>query len=372
VAAVGVDLPGVAERLDARAAMQSSAPMASLARPDDLAVVGSSGGTTGVPKGSCRSFVAYSAMAHAPSPPDRRQLINGPLAYLSQVLVDMTLLGGGTVVLEQSFDAAGTLATVERERITDLVLVEPQLFEMMDHPDVARRDLSSLRTITHIGASAPPLLRRRARERLGPVIAHTYGASEMGVVSSLGAAEHDLAVPELFNCAGRIRANVEVQFRRMDGGLADGAEPGVIEVRSAAMASGYRNRPDEAFRDGWYRTGDLGFRDEAGYLHVLGRAADIAWTDGSMISPTLVEETLCQLEGVRYASVVVDHAIGHWIALVVPWPGSSIETTQCRAAIAVRWGLASAAKMVIATVERVPLTEQGKPDRVAICQLGTR
>jgi fatty-acyl-CoA synthase len=202
VAAVGVDLPGVAERLDARAAMQSSAPMASLARPDDLAVVGSSGGTTGVPKGSCRSFVAYSAMAHAPSPPDRRQLINGPLAYLSQVLVDMTLLGGGTVVLEQSFDAAGTLATVERERITDLFLVEPQLFEMMDHPDVARRDLSSLRTITHIGASAPPLLRRRARERLGPVIAHTYGASEMGVVSSLGAAEHDLAVPELFSSAG--------------------------------------------------------------------------------------------------------------------------------------------------------------------------
>lgn len=49
----------------------------------------------------------------------------------------------------------------------------------MDHPDVARRDLSSLRCLTHVGASAPPTLRRQARARLGPVVAHTYGASEM-------------------------------------------------------------------------------------------------------------------------------------------------------------------------------------------------
>ena len=134
-------------------------------------------------------------MVNVPSPPGRRQLINGHLAYLSQVLVDVTLLGGGCVVLRDAFDAADTLETIESERITDLFLVEPQLFDVMDHPDVYRRDLSSLRTLSHVGASAPSTLRRRARHRLGPVIAHTYGASEQGMVSALSPREHDPARP---------------------------------------------------------------------------------------------------------------------------------------------------------------------------------
>ena len=181
----------------------------------------SSGGTTGVPKGSCRSFAAYGAMVVNPSPADRRQLVNGKLAYLSQVLVDTTLLGGGTVVLRDFFDADDTLAAIEDERITDLFLVEPQLFELMDHPDVDSTDLSSLRAVVHIGASAPPTLRRRARERLGPVVAHTYGASEIGIVSALSPAEHDPAHPERFTCAGRIHPGVDVRFRRPDGTLAE-------------------------------------------------------------------------------------------------------------------------------------------------------
>ena len=84
-------------------------------------------------------------------------------------------------MLRDGFDAADTLATIERERITELFLMEPRIFELMDHPDVVRRDLSSLRQLVHAGASAPPVL----RQRLGPVIAHTYGASDMGLVSQL-------------------------------------------------------------------------------------------------------------------------------------------------------------------------------------------
>jgi hypothetical protein len=78
-----------------------------------------------------------------PSPADRRQLVNGKLAYFSQVLVDTTLLGGGTVILHDPFDADDT-------------------------PDLDSTDLSSLRAVVHIGASAPPTLRRHARERPGP------------------------------------------------------------------------------------------------------------------------------------------------------------------------------------------------------------
>ena len=372
VAAVGTDLPGASLRIDELARARSSAPMASLARPDDMAVIVSSGGTTGVPKGSWRTFAAYTAMVSAPSPADRRQLVNGHLAYLSQVLVDVTLLGGGSVVLENACEPADTLAQIEAERITDLFLVEPQLFEVMDHPDLARRDLSSLRSLTHIGASAPPTLRRRARERLGAVLAHTYGASEMGLVSILPPGEYDPDRPERLTCAGRILPGVEVRFRRDDGTLAGPGETGSIEVRSPAMAGGYRHRSAQqavAFQDGWYRSGDLGFLDAEGYLHVLGRAVDIGHVDGIMVSPTLVEETLCRLPDVRYAVTVVDQESGTWIAAVVPWSGSAVDPATCLAAMATQHGLMAA---VVVPVARVPLTEQGKPDREAIRQLGRK
>ena len=246
-------------RLDELASEQDPAPMESRARPSDLAVVVSSGGTTGVPKGSVRDFGSYTPMVAVPSPATRRQLANGKLAYLTQALVDTTLLGGGTVILQSAFHPAATLAAIEAERVTHLFLVEPQLFDLMDHPDVTQRDLSSLSVLTHIGAAAAPVLRMRARERLGPVIAHTYGASEMGLVSALTPPEHDLAHPDRFTCAGRVLPGVEVRFRSPDGALDERA--GAIEVRSPAMAAGYLRRPVEQatnFVDGWYRTGDLG------------------------------------------------------------------------------------------------------------------
>ena len=141
------------------------------------------------------------------------------------------------------------------------------------------------------------------------------------------------------------------------------------------MAGGYHNNPARqaaAFHDGWYRSGDLGLLDPDGYLHILGRAVDISWIDGVMVSPTVVEDTLCRLSTVRYAVVVVDEETGSWIAAVVPWPGSSVDSLQCRDAVAVRYGAAVAASVVVVPLERVPLTEQGKPDRVAIQQLGRK
>lgn len=369
LAAVGGDMANAALRLDELAAVQPDGPFASRARPDDLAVIISSGGTTGVPKGSRRHFAAYTALVGMPSPTSRRQLVNGRLAYLSQVLVDVTLLGGGCVVLQDVFAPASTLAAIEAERITDLFLVEPQLFALMDHPDVARRDLSSLRSLNHIGASAPAVLRLRARERLGPVLAHTYGASEMGLVSLLPAAEHDPRHPDRFSCAGRILPSVAVRFRRADGSLAPAGDTGVIEVRSPGMAQGYRNRPEQeaaAFRDGWYETGDLGYLDAAGFLHIQDRASDMVPAgNGRMVGPAQLQDTLCRLPGVRYAVVVPGDQPGHWVAAVASWPGVSLDIAACHAAVWFAHDVPASVFMVV-PCQSIPLTEQGKPDRAAI------
>ncbi|SAL11191.1 AMP-dependent synthetase/ligase [Caballeronia peredens] len=358
-------------RLDERARTQSDAPMPGRAHADDLAVVVCSGGTTGLPKASCRSFAAYSGMVKAASDTKRRQLVNGALAYLSQVLVDMTLAGGGTVVLADRYDAASTLETIEAERITDMLLVEPQLFETMDHPDVARRDLSSLRSIAHVGGSAPAVLRGRAMKRLGPVLTHMYGASEAGLVSVLPASEAS-ARADLLSSAGRVRAGVDVRVRCSDGSLAHDGEAGSIEVKSAAVAAGYRNQPDEQakkFVDGWCLMGDIGYIDAEGYLHILGRAADVAQIDGLIIGPTQIEDVLCSLPDVRYA--VAFAAIGAsdgraWTVAVEPWHGRMIDVERCTRVLSACFGACVANALRVAVFERVPLTEQGKPDRVTI------
>lgn len=371
LATVGMAIDG-AVRLDHLAARKSDAPLSCAARPDDLGVIVSSGGTTGVPHGSWRSFAGYGALIAAPSPPHRRQLVNGPLAYLSQTLVDATLLAGGSVVLRDGFDVADTLATIERERITHLFLVEPQLFELMDHPDLPRRDLSSLRQLVHVGASAPPVLRRRAWDRLGPVLAHTYGASDMGLVSMLPPAKCDPARPETFSSAGHVLPGVTLRLHRADGRLAGVDEAGIVEIQSPAMAAGYRNRlreEAEAFRDGWFRSGDLARRDASGELHILGRAADAIEVHGVVVLPTMIEETLCRLPCIRYAAVVAKPRARCWVAAVVAWPGQTFDPAACRRALTAAHGDAVAQAVAWLPVSRVPLSEQGKPDRAAILRL---
>jgi fatty-acyl-CoA synthase len=357
--------------LDELASGQDTARMASRALQGDFAVVVSSGGTTGVPKGSVRDFSSYTRMVAVPSPVTRRQLANGKLAYLTQALVDTTLLGGGTVILQSTFQPASTLAAIETERVTHLFLVEPQLFDLMDHPDVTQYDLSSLSVLTHIGAAAPPVLRVRARERLGPVIAHTYGASEMGLVSALAPPEHDLAYPDRFTCAGRVLPGVEVRFRSPDGALDERA--GAIEVRSPAMASGYLRRPVEQamnFIDGWYRTGDLGGLDEDSYLHIHGRVVDCAEIDGRLVTPAALQDLLCRRLDVRYAVIVLDPDTATRIAAVVSWPGRTVDTAGCLDTITGAFGPSVASTVVVLPVDWIPLTEQGKPNRPQIRRLG--
>jgi fatty-acyl-CoA synthase len=181
--------------------------------------------------------------------------------------------------------------------------------------------------------------------------------------------------PESFTSAGRIQPGVDVRFRRVDGRLVDSGETGVVEVRSPAMATGYRNNPalsSRSFHEGWYHTGDLGRLDGDGLLHILGRAVDAQEINGTLITPTEIEEALCQHPSIRYAVVIRDADEHVTIAAVTAWAGLSIEDRICRQAIKDRFGAAAVASLLIVPVERVPLTEQGKPDRAAIKQLARR
>jgi acyl-coenzyme A synthetase/AMP-(fatty) acid ligase len=340
-------------------------PLHSLARDKDLAVVISSGGSTGVPKGSCRDFRSYTYAVSAVSGIERRQLVNGPLAYLSQILVDVTLLNGGYVVLRDRFDAADTLSQIEQQKITDLFLVEPQLFELMDHSDVPSTDLSPLRRLVHIGGSAPAALRKRASAKLGKCLMHTYGASEMGVVSGLSPEQYIHA----FASSGHLMSDVAIRFRGEDGNLTDRWTPGVIEVNAPGMAQGYRNRPDltrKAFDGGWYQSGDLGYLDEDGRLQIMGRASEIERVEGKWVTPTAMEDALCEQPSVRYAVVLADLAQKRRVAALELNGGCSLDVRKYNSVLEQMFSDETANSVQFIAYERIPRTEQGKPDRARI------
>src|ERR1700759_339624 len=324
-----------------------------------------SGGTTGQSKLSRRTFAGWERLVDVGPMRDRRQLVCTSFAYVAQVLVDQVLMGDGTVILRERFDAREVLAPIEPERITHLALVEPLLVELVDHPDFVTRDLSSLVAISHIGADAAPALRRRLLRRAGPILAHPYGASEAGMVSALAAPEYSLTHPERLATAGAPLPGVDVRIERVDGTEAPCGEEGFITVSSPQVADGYdgAGAPGSFRRDGRYFTGDLGFLDGDGYLHVRGRAADQRQVAGRWVMPVDVQEALCGHADVRYAVAVP--MPGGFGAAVVLAPGADANAESLRAFVRLAHGAHLVPKQITA-MHRVPVTEQGKPDRARI------
>jgi fatty-acyl-CoA synthase len=355
--------------LGAEAAAQPDGAFSGRARPDDLAVLIASGGTTGGSKASMRSFEAYAALLGDVVDPERRLLTCSAFAYVSQVLIAQTLLGGGSVTLRDRFHPAELLRVIETERITQLSLVEPLLAEFADHPDLPAADLSSLRRVSHIGAAAPASFRRRLLARLGSVLVNTYGASEAGMVSVLAAPDYGLDHPERLGTAGRPRPGVEVRTVA-DGSEVAPGEPGIIEVRLAGMSSGYIGRPgDPAFHDGWYTTGDLGVLDADGFLHVRGRAADARDVDGTTVVPLDLEEAACAHPDVAYAvALPVAQGPGVFGTLVLRSRGSGVSDGEVRDHLLARVAPEAAVGPVV-VVDHLPVTEQGKPDRLIVAEL---
>jgi acyl-CoA synthetase (AMP-forming)/AMP-acid ligase II len=286
-------------------------------------------------------------------------------AYVSQVLIAQTLVGGGSVTLRDRFDPAELLRVVESERITQLSLVEPLLAEFADHPALSETDVSSLRRVSHIGASAPESFRMRLLDRFGPILVNTYGASEAGMVSVLAAPDYGLDHPERLSTAGRPRLGVEV---RID--AASGGEQGVIEVRLPGMSSGYIGRAeDPAFHDGWYTTGDLGFLDADGFLHVRGRAADARDVNGVSVMPLDLEDAACTHPDVAYAvALPTDGRPGSFGVLALRARGTSVEAEAVRDHL-LRSVEPPAAVGAVVVVDHLPVTEQGKPDRAIVTEL---
>ncbi|MHC5258069.1 AMP-binding protein [Streptomyces sp. UC4497] len=379
VLVLGEDKREIGQDLLALAAGQPDEPFASRARPDDICTIRHTGGTTGHPKGIVTTFEQVNRMRRMVDqarPAERelpRQLACTTLAHAAGMLADNVIHSGGCVVLLDDFDAGEVLATIERERITHLFLLPPLVYQLLDHPDSERRDLSSLRGLTYGGCQASPARIADAVRRFGPVLLQFYGQNEAGGISVLTPDDHDLDRPERMRSAGKVLPSVEVAIRDTDGKDLPVGELGEICIRSEGTMTGYWKQPEltaEVLRDGWLHTGDIGFLDEENYITVVDRLKDMIVVVGGHVYTTELEDLLNSHPKVLQSAVfgVRDADRMEQVhAAVVAAPGVAVEAEELRAAVRGQRG-PMYEPAHIDFVDALPLTDAGKPDKKLLRQ----
>jgi fatty-acyl-CoA synthase len=163
---------------------------------------------------------------------------------------------------------------------------------------------------------------------------------------------------------------VAVRILALDGTEVPAGEPGVITVRLPGMSSGYIGRPDDpAYEDGWYTTGDLGYVDDEGYLHVRGRAADARVVDDAAMMPLDLEDAACAHPDVVYAVALPADAgvTGAFGLLALRSHGAPLTDDHLAEHLMTQVPREAVGPVVV--VDHLPVTEQGKPDRTIVAEL---
>jgi acyl-CoA synthetase (AMP-forming)/AMP-acid ligase II len=202
------------------------------------------------------------------------------------------------------FEAGAWLELVERERITHGFVVPTMMKHLLDHPDFATRDLSSLEVLSYGGAPMPFPVIRRAIERFPRTVGfvNAFGQTETtSTLTVLGPEDHRLdgSAEEIEKRTKRLRSigrplpDVEVRIVDDEGGELPVGEVGEIHVRTPRAMKGYAGAKESPFTaEGWLPTRDLGWIDEDGYLYVAGRKDDMIIRGGENIAPAEIEAVL--------------------------------------------------------------------------------
>ncbi|MFB8275077.1 AMP-binding protein [Nocardia colli] len=360
-----------------QAAAESSGPITIQARPEDLSAIRLTGGSTGVPKGvphTC-ALPGYYSPGSLQMWKTTTQLMCTAIGHLGGSLAEVVLAAGGRVVLQQenAFDPGRALAAIERERVGFVWMQPAMLHQLLDHPALESTDTSSLRVLMVTGGPTTPERMVQALNRFGPIVSTGYGTYEIGQITILSAAE--LQRPELLTTVGRPVSQVEVCIRGADDESLDTGSIGEIWVRGPGLMSGYYKRPDltaTALRDGWFRTGDLGFLDAAGYLSIVGRSKDTIVGLRETVYPAQIERVLYRDPRIQQAVVFGitagadrDEKIA---AAVVPAALQHLSEEDVAVTVRAEMGAAYAPEVVLILAE-MPTVGSNKPDRTALRRL---
>jgi acyl-CoA synthetase (AMP-forming)/AMP-acid ligase II len=262
------------------------------------AVLVFSSGTTGLPKAVRHTHDSIGhATAHWCSvlglgSDDRFQVATPPSHILGLLNLLAALSAGATVRLHPRFDLDEVLSRIERERMTLEMAVAPIALAMANHPRLEDYDLSSLRYIMWGATPVSENVARVVTERTGVRWLPAYGASEVPVIAA-----NPVERPEAWrlDSAGIPPRGVELRVVDIDSGaVLDPGGVGEIQVRGPSLMAGYlpERETAQAFTDGWYRTGDVGWVEPEGWVHLTDRLKEMIKVNGFQVAPAELEAVL--------------------------------------------------------------------------------
>ncbi len=237
----------------------------------------------------------------------------------------------------ERFDPEEAWSLVERWRVTNMFTVPTIVKLLTEHPAVHRYDHSSLRTVIYAGAPMYREDQKHALRILGPVLVQYFGLGEVtGNITVLPPALHDSedGPTSRIGTCGFERTAMQLSIQDSEGRALAVGETGEICVCGLAVFAGYYNNPAanaKAFRNGWFRTGDLGYLDAEGFLFITGRESDMYISGGSNVYPREAEEKILTHPAVKEAAIVgiPDPVWGEvGVAAVVLRPGAALAEAE--------------------------------------------
>lgn len=334
--------------------------------PDDDATIFYTSGTTGFPKGAqlthrgsvaniinIVAMTATSSLAEQKaiaagdmSPPDSPPVPRPPVFMAPTPLFHVTAcncilhpatLVGATLVLMYKWDAGRALELIERERVTNVSGVPTMSRELLQHPDWATRDTSSLQGLGGGGAALQPDLVHKIAGALksGGAPSTGYGMTETHGIITANGGRWFVTKPE--SCGPPV-PTLEVKLvDELGDDLPPGPDTvGILCVRGAVVIKGYLNRPEataESIRDGWLNTGDIARIDEDGFIYLVDRAKDMVLRGGENVYCSEVESAIYHHDAIAEVAVfgIPDERLGEEVAaVIVLQPGHELTAEQLR------------------------------------------
>jgi acyl-CoA synthetase (AMP-forming)/AMP-acid ligase II len=358
-----LDGPVLVEEQVFNTAVDEDAEPASVGGDADTALVLFTSGTTGLPKpipishGVVADRLAFYSKPIDPEVPQVVDMMSAPIFHIAGTLgLFVSLHQGKQMVLLPKFDPTQWLMLVERHRVTQTFVVPTMLRRILDHPDFATTDLSSLRSLSYGAAAAPVDLVRRAVATFPTVdFSNTFGQTEtLGAYAALTPDDHRRG--DRFDSVGRPLAGVDLKI----------VEPGTDREVEPGGVGEFVVRADQNTTTEWLHTGDTGRQDDEGYLYLVGRLSDTINRGGEKFGPVEVEEVLRSHPLVVDAGVVgvpdpdLGERVGAMVMVSEPVPVEAL-LRHCAAALATY-----KVPEYLEFSDELPVTVLGKPDRLAL------
>lgn len=306
------------------------------ARPSDTAIILYTSGTTGRSKGaiiSHENILANIESLHLAWGHSENDVLLHvlPIFHIHGLIVAFhgAVHAGMKVIMRRQFDPVDTLSCIEKHHCTVFMAVPTMYYRLLKMENPHRFNLNSMRLWISGSAPLPAAVFDHFQQVFGHTILERYGMSETGMNTS-----NPLNGPRKRGSVGLPLPGVSIRLVGPEENDTDPGDVGEVWVRGKNVTQGYWKMPEktrEAYSGEWFKTGDLGYQDEEGYLYLVGRGKDLIISGGMNVYPTEVEDVIATIEAVE-ESAVIGIPDDEWgekvVAVVVPKPGQSVTPEE--------------------------------------------